>query len=104
MRFFFSPKKLANPLLYIDSIVHSTIVIYCLYIVLFGFSLMELLCWPQHQNSRIGSTVKQRVLAYGSIMEGPTSEKMRPMVEQSLSHLVMALQDPSVAVRDSDGI
>ena len=41
------------------------------------------------------------VLAYGSIMEGPTSEKMRPMVEQSLSHLVMALQDPSVAVRDS---
>lgn len=39
------------------------------------------------------------VLAYGSIMEGPTSEKMRPMVEQSLSHLVMALQDPSVAVR-----
>ncbi len=25
---------------------------------------------------------------------------MRPMVEQSLSHLVMALQDPSVAVRD----
>ena len=42
------------------------------------------------------------VLAYGSIMEGPTSEKMRPMVEQSLSHLVMALQDPSVAVRDFD--
>lgn len=41
------------------------------------------------------------VLAYGSIMEGPTSEKMRPMVEQSLSHLVMALQDPSVAVRDT---
>ena len=41
------------------------------------------------------------VLAYGSIMEGPTSEKMRPMVEQSLSSLVMALQDPSVAVRDT---
>ena len=29
---------------------------------------------------------------------------MRPMVEQSLSHLVMALQDPSVAVRDSHGM
>ncbi|CAE7224156.1 KPNB1 [Symbiodinium sp. CCMP2592] len=41
------------------------------------------------------------VLAYGSIMEGPTSEKMRPMVEQSLSHLVLALQDQSVAVRDT---
>ncbi|CAK9112167.1 unnamed protein product [Durusdinium trenchii] len=41
------------------------------------------------------------VLAYGSIMEGPTSEKMRPMVESSLSSLVVALQDPSVAVRDT---
>eukprot|EP00931_Biecheleriopsis_adriatica_P086256 TRINITY_DN60967_c0_g1_i1.p1 TRINITY_DN60967_c0_g1~~TRINITY_DN60967_c0_g1_i1.p1 ORF type:complete len:854 (+),score=205.76 TRINITY_DN60967_c0_g1_i1:68-2629(+) len=40
-------------------------------------------------------------LAYGSIMEGPTSEKMRPMVEQSFSFLVQALQDPSVAVRDT---
>lgn len=41
------------------------------------------------------------VLAYGSIMEGPSSEKMRPMVESSLSQLVVALQDPSVAVRDT---
>lgn len=41
------------------------------------------------------------VLAYGSIMEGPSSEKMRPVVEQSLSHLVNRLDDPSVAVRDT---
>jgi len=41
------------------------------------------------------------VFAYGSIMEGPTSEKMRPLVEQSYGHLVLALRDPSVAVRDS---
>jgi len=41
------------------------------------------------------------VLAYGSIMEGPTSEKMRPLVMQSYGSLVGALQDPSVAVRDT---
>lgn len=41
------------------------------------------------------------VLAYGSIMEGPTSEKMRPLVEKSYAHLVLALRDPSVAVRDT---
>lgn len=41
------------------------------------------------------------ILAYGSIMEGPTSEKMRPLVEQSYSFLVMALRDQSVAVRDT---
>ena len=75
-----------------------------IYIVLFGFSLMELSWWPpQHQNLQDWKYREAAVLAYGSIMEGPTSEKMRPMVEQSLSHLVMALQDPSVAVRDSDG-
>jgi len=42
------------------------------------------------------------ILAYGSIMEGPTSEKMRPLVEQSFEHLmVQALKDSSVAVRDT---
>lgn len=41
------------------------------------------------------------VLAYGSIMEGPTSEKMRPLVMQSYSRLVMAMNDKSVAVRDT---
>eukprot|EP00442_Polarella_glacialis_P058757 CAMPEP_0115060620 /NCGR_PEP_ID=MMETSP0227-20121206/7562_1 /TAXON_ID=89957 /ORGANISM="Polarella glacialis, Strain CCMP 1383" /LENGTH=861 /DNA_ID=CAMNT_0002445849 /DNA_START=451 /DNA_END=3032 /DNA_ORIENTATION=- len=41
------------------------------------------------------------MLGYGSIMEGPTSEKMRPMVEQSFQFLVLALRDQSVAVRDT---
>jgi len=41
------------------------------------------------------------VLAYGSIMEGPTSEKMRPLVMQSYPRLVMAMNDQSVAVRDT---
>jgi len=41
------------------------------------------------------------VLAYGSIMEGPTSEKMRPLVMQSAQSLVNSLKDPSVAVRDT---
>jgi len=41
------------------------------------------------------------VLAYGSIMEGPSSEKMLPLVQRSYSHLVQRLQDPSVAVRDT---
>ena len=78
----------------------------CVYIVLFVFSLMELSWWPPARTVKNVQDWKYReaaVLAYGSIMEGPTSEKMRPMVEQSLSHLVMALQDPSVAVRDSHG-
>eukprot|EP00927_Polykrikos_kofoidii_P061297 TRINITY_DN56150_c0_g1_i1.p1 TRINITY_DN56150_c0_g1~~TRINITY_DN56150_c0_g1_i1.p1 ORF type:complete len:899 (-),score=160.62 TRINITY_DN56150_c0_g1_i1:291-2879(-) len=41
------------------------------------------------------------ILAYGSIMDGPSSEKMRPLAEQSYSHLVSALNDSSVAVRDT---
>lgn len=41
------------------------------------------------------------VLAYGSIMEGPSSDKMRPLVEQSFENLVRSLQDQSVAVRDT---
>lgn len=42
------------------------------------------------------------VLAFGSIMEGPSSDKMRPLVVGSLEKLVqMALSDTSVAVRDT---
>lgn len=41
------------------------------------------------------------VLAYGSIMEGPSTEKLGPMVQSSLSHLVQRMQDPSVSVRDT---
>jgi importin subunit beta-1 len=41
------------------------------------------------------------ILSYGSIMEGPTSEKMRPLVQRSYVHLVRSLNDQSVAVRDT---
>lgn len=41
------------------------------------------------------------VLAYGSIMEGPSSNKLEPLVEQSFNHLCRALADESVAVRDT---
>jgi len=41
------------------------------------------------------------ILAYGSIMEGPTSEKMMPLVQRSYVHLVRSLNDRSVAVRDT---
>mmetsp|Transcript_64086 Transcript_64086/g.167769 ORF Transcript_64086/g.167769 Transcript_64086/m.167769 type:complete len:858 (+) Transcript_64086:209-2782(+) len=41
------------------------------------------------------------VLAYGSIMEGPTSEKMMPLVTASYGAMVNFLRDQSVAVRDT---
>lgn len=41
------------------------------------------------------------VLAYGSIMEGPSSEKMRPTVEQIYPHLVQSMRDPVPRVRDT---
>lgn len=41
------------------------------------------------------------ILAYGSIMEGPSSEKMRPLVAGSYQRLVMCLRDQSIAVRDT---
>lgn len=41
------------------------------------------------------------ILAYGSIMEGPSSEKMRPLVAGSYQPLVLALRDQSIAVRDT---
>lgn len=41
------------------------------------------------------------VLAYGSIMEGPSSEKMAPLVQESFSQLVQHLNDSSIAVRDT---
>lgn len=41
------------------------------------------------------------ILAFGSIMEGPSSDKMRPLVGNSFQRLVMSLQDQSVAVRDT---
>ncbi|VWU48923.1 importin beta, putative [Hepatocystis sp. ex Piliocolobus tephrosceles] len=41
------------------------------------------------------------VLAYGSIMEGPDTEKLRPLVEESVGQLSEVLRDPSVSVRDT---
>mmetsp|Transcript_29930 Transcript_29930/g.80044 ORF Transcript_29930/g.80044 Transcript_29930/m.80044 type:complete len:868 (+) Transcript_29930:124-2727(+) len=41
------------------------------------------------------------ILAYGSIMEGPSSEKMRPTVEQIYPHLVQSMRDPVPRVRDT---
>lgn len=41
------------------------------------------------------------VLAYGSIMEGPSSEKIRPTVEPIYPHLVQSLNDPVARVRDT---
>jgi len=41
------------------------------------------------------------ILAYGSIMEGPSSEKMRPLVSATFTAMVQRLVDPSIAVRDT---
>ncbi|PHJ22862.1 importin subunit beta [Cystoisospora suis] len=41
------------------------------------------------------------VLAFGSVMEGPDTEALKPLVEESFASLVNVLQDSSVAVRDT---
>lgn len=41
------------------------------------------------------------VLAYGSILEGPSIQKMQPIVETSVTNLCQALNDNVVAVRDT---
>ncbi|KFG59588.1 HEAT repeat-containing protein [Toxoplasma gondii RUB] len=41
------------------------------------------------------------VLAFGSVMEGPDTEALKPLVEESFASLVDVLQDSSVAVRDT---
>lgn len=41
------------------------------------------------------------MLAYGSIMEGPSSGKMGPIIQMSLSVIVEALNDSVVSVRDN---
>merc|ERR1719265_3019836 len=41
------------------------------------------------------------ILAYGSIMEGPTSQRLGPLVQQSFQHLVNALGDGNIAIRDT---
>ena len=41
------------------------------------------------------------MLAYGSILDGPSPVKMSPIIQQSLQVIVSALNDPSLAVRDN---
>jgi len=41
------------------------------------------------------------MLAYGSIMEGPSGAKLGPIIQMSLSVIVEALNDNSVSVRDN---
>jgi importin subunit beta-1 len=41
------------------------------------------------------------MLAYGSILDGPSPGKMGPIIQQSLQVIVEALNDPMVAVRDN---
>jgi importin subunit beta-1 len=41
------------------------------------------------------------MLAYGSILDGPSPVKMAPIIQQSLQVIVSALNDPSLAVRDN---
>ena len=40
-------------------------------------------------------------MAFGSIIEGPESTKMKPIVEQAMPMLLQLLQDESVAVKDT---
>ena len=41
------------------------------------------------------------MLAYGSVLDGPSAAKMGPLVQASLAVIVEALNDPVVAVRDN---
>ena len=37
----------------------------------------------------------------GAIIEGPSPEKLKPVVEQAMPTLIELLKDPSIAVRDT---
>lgn len=41
------------------------------------------------------------VMAFGSILEGPDPEQMKPIVEQAMPMVIELLKDPSVVVRDT---
>ncbi|CAI4225736.1 unnamed protein product [Auanema sp. JU1783] len=41
------------------------------------------------------------IMAFGSILDGPDSAKLQPLVEQALPLLIDAMNDPTVTVRDS---
>ena len=40
-------------------------------------------------------------MAFGSIVEGPSAEKLKPIVEQAMVMFIQLLKDPSVIVRDT---
>lgn len=41
------------------------------------------------------------VMAFGSVIEGPSVEKLKPIVEQAMPMFIELLKDPSVIVRDT---
>jgi importin subunit beta-1 len=41
------------------------------------------------------------VMAFGSILEGPNPENLKPVVEQAMQMLIELLKDPSIVVRDT---
>ncbi len=41
------------------------------------------------------------ILFSGSILEGPDTTQLKPLVEQAMPMLIELLKDPSVAVRDT---
>jgi importin subunit beta-1 len=41
------------------------------------------------------------VMAFGSIIEGPSVDKLKPIVEQAMPMFIELLKDPSVIVRDT---
>ena len=43
------------------------------------------------------------VMAFGSILEGPDSDKLRPLAENAMPVLVQLLSDSNVVVRDTTG-
>lgn len=41
------------------------------------------------------------IMAFGSVLEGPSEESLSPLVESALGHIITMMQDPSAVVRDS---
>lgn len=41
------------------------------------------------------------IMAFGSILEGPRPETLKPIVEQAMPTLIELLKDPSIAIRDT---
>lgn len=52
-------------------------------------------------NNPLTSLRESAMLAYGSIMDGPSASKMTPVIQSSLQVIVQSLDDPQVSVRDN---